>query len=812
MDTRHPSRCWLAAVFLALALLAVWLGSRQLESAAAHVASTYASLPLAFEPGASRSGNEARFMARGRRGTVEISPTGAVLHARTDQAGERGGALGVRFAGTRGAQALRGERRLPGKTHYLRGADPRHWRTNLPTYAAVRCSGVYPGIDAVYYGHGTELEYDFDVAAGTDPAVIRLKFENTSGARVDARGDLVLECEGAEVRHCRPVAYQEVDGRRVSVEAEYALHETGPKREPEVSFHLGLYDRTRRLVIDPVLIYSTYFGGGGIELSRGAGIALGYDGSAYVVGDTDSELLPEAAFIGGGGFRDAFVTKLNPTGTAVLFTTYLGGSDSDVAHGVAIDDDGNLFVAGETFSRDFPVANALQPTRVNTTFSDAFVTKLDPTGGTVLFSTYLGGSTGSDVATAIALDASGNPWTVGATNATNFPVSSALQATPGGGYDAFVTGISANGDRLLASTYLGGAGDDRARGIAFGSEDRLFLCGSTASTNFPVLNAAQPTKGFAQDAFVTELTTGGTSLAFSTYLGADGTDVATGIAVNASGAVVTGYTGSINFPASHAYQPRPGGRGDAFVARFADSGQVIYATYLGGSGTENQATSEVGAIAVDAEGSALVTGLTASRNFPLYGASQKKPGGSTDAFIARLSPDGGSLVYGTYLGGKGDDAGEAIAVDRAGNAYVTGQTFSTNFPLRNPAQRSAAGGGDAFIAKVGNASADSTPILVLSDKNIDFGTVDARGGFFKLRVSNGGRGKLLCLVTDPESPFKLLVGGGQFSLKPKKSRTLYLQFKPTEPGDYRSTLVIDTNDPYFPTAEIQLHGVLPAVE
>jgi hypothetical protein len=677
----------------------------------------------------------------------------------------------------------------------------------VPTYSAVRCAGVYPGIDAVYYGRGTELEYDFVVAAGADPGAIRLAFENGRKARLDDRGDLLLECGGAEVRHCRPVVYQEQAGQRTPVSASYELQRDAGESAPQVAFRVGAYDRSRPLIIDPVLIYSTYFGGGGVELSRGAGIALGEGGTAYVVGDTDSNALPGAGFVGAGGLRDAFVTKLNATGTAVLFTTYLGGSDSDVAHGVAVDSQGNLYVAGETFSRDFPVAKAIQPNYGGIAFSDAFLTKLDPTGATLLFSTYLGGSTGSDAAEAVALDASGNPWIAGATNSTNFPVSTPLQPTPGGGYDAFVAGVSASGNRILASTYLGGNGDDRARGIAIGAGDSVSVCGGTASSNFPLQHPVQATRGFSQDAFVAQLAAGGTSLIFSTYLGGDGTDVATGIAAAGDSVAVTGFTGSLNFPVSHAYQPRPGGRGDAFVARLAPpSGELTYSTYLGGSGTENQAFAEVGAIALDAEGSALITGLTASRNFPLAGASQKKPGGRADAFVARLSAEGGSLLYSTYLGGKGDDAGEAIAVDLAGNAYVTGQTNSKNLPLRNPAQRTTAGGGDAFIAKVGNVSADTTPVLVLSDKEIDFGTVNARGGFFKLRLTNGGRGKLLCLVTDPESPFKVLVGGGQFTVGRGKSRTLYLQFKPTSPGDYQSTLVIDTNDPYFPTAEIHLHG------
>lgn len=820
MDTRHPSRCWVAALILILALLTTWLGRAWRKPSAdpgvvrkGQIAAAYGALPLAFEPGDAEASTRPRYTARGTRGSVEITPAGLVVRPRTQPGKKRHGALGMRLLGTRGAKSLRGERNLPGKVHYLRGRDPRGWQTNVPTYAAVRGSGVYPGIDVVYYGRGTELEYDFVVAPSADPAAIRLAFENSDSARLNANGDLVLDCGTTQVLHCRPMVYQEASGQRNPVEASYELQPGTHRDEVQVSFRLGDYDRSQPLIIDPILIYSTYFGGTGVEMSRGAGIALDESGNAYLVGDTDSPSLPNAGISRGGGIRDAFVTKLNSTGTAVLYTTYLGGSDSDVAHGITVDQQGNAYVVGETFSRDFPVVNALQPVYGGTPFSDAFVVKLDPSGGSLRFGTYLGGRSGSDIAAAVALDASGNPWIAGSTNAANFPTQSPVQPFNGGGYDAFVTGLSASGHQILASTYLGGSGNDRGRGIAVSPGGAVSVCGGTDSANFPLLNAVQFTRGFSQDAFVAQLAAGGAALAFSTYLGGDGPDVATSVAADPTdGSIiaVTGYTGSINFPVAHAYQDRAGGRGDAFVAKLSPNNrQLIYSTYLGGNGTENLTLPEQGAVTLDAQGSAYITGVTASRNFPVIGAAQKRSGGLSDAFVARLSPDGTRLLYSTYLGGKKDDAGLAIAVDPIGNAFVAGQTNSTDLPLRNPAQRAAAGNGDAFIAKLGNVSADTAPILVLSDKTLDFGTVAAKGGFLKLRLANGGRGKLLCLVTDPEAPFQLLVGGGQFTIARGKSKTLYVQFKPTAAGEYEGVLMIETNDPYYPTAQISLHGVMP---
>jgi len=812
MDNRHPSRCWLAALLLAFAAIAATLAKGTLgagrgggSQAAARLAAAYGTLPLAFEPAAAGD----RYTARGAGGSIEVTAAGAVLRpraARRSHAAE----IRMRLVGAPGAKVIHGEQRLAGKVHYLRGRDSRAWRTNVPTYSAVRCSSVYPGIDAVYYGRGTELEYDFVAAPGANPSAIRLQFEHAGMPRLEANGDLSIDCGGAVIRHCRPVAYQEAAGERQVITASYELHQSSLDDGVQIGFRVGEYDQSRPLVIDPVLIYSTYFGGAGVELSRGAGIALDPGGNAYITGDTDSPNLPGSGSSRSGGFRDTFVTKLNAAGTSVVYTTYLGGSDSDVARGIAVDEQGNAYVVGETFSRDFPTVNALQPVYGGVPFSDAFAVKLDPSGGTLLYSTYLGGANGNDTAAAVALDESGTAWITGATNAANFPVRSPVQPYAGG-YDAFVTGLRSSGNRTLASTFLGGSGDDWARGIAIGPGGAITFCGSTDSADFPRLKAVQTAKGFSHDAFVARLSAGGTALDFSTYLGGDGPDVATGAAADPSGAVaVTGYTGSLNFPTWHPYQVRPGGRGDAFVTRFSASGeQLIYSTYLGGNGIENLAVSEQGAIALDDEGSAFVTGLTTSKAFPVLGALQKTLGGQADAFVARLSPDGGSLLYSTYLGGKGAEGGFALALDGLGNAFITGQTTSVNLPVRNPAQRAAAGAGDAFIAKLGNVSADTTPVLVLSSRTLDFGPVTARGGgFLKLRMTNGGKGKLLYSVSEADAPFKLLVGSGPGSLKAHKSKTLYVQFRPTTPGEYRSSIVIETNDPYFPTAQIELHGVL----
>jgi len=781
----------------------------------AELARSYGELPLAFEANVGQRREGVRFAARGAGGVVEIGARGVVL-ARSPGRGSTS-RLGMRLAGASRASRVRGDRQLPGRIHYLRGNDSRKWRRNIPTYAAVRCEDVYPGVDLVYYGGSGELEYDFEVSPGADPAAIRMALDGAASAAIDGAGDLVIADEGgAEVRHRRPVVYQEVDGSRRPVAAEYQLEPSVNERPPyRVAFQVGAYDRSRPLVIDPVIVYSTYFGGSGPEMARGAGIALDAEGNAYVAGDTESLDLPGSDGESGAGRRDAFVTKINPAGTAVLYTTYLGGSDGDVARGIAVDADGQAHVVGETFSANFPTANPYQATLGGFPGSDAFVAKLDPTGATLVYSTYLGGTTGSDSGTGLALDNGGNAWVAGWTNAPDFPHVAALQPAPAGSYDAFVAALTPTGETLITSTYLGGVGADRAAGIALTPSGAVAVVGGTESSDFPTLGGIQPVKGFSRDGFVVLLAPGGTSIVNSTYLGGNGVDSVTGVAVDPSEAVaVTGFTGSGDFPTLNARQGHYGGRSDAFVTRFAPgNGSLVYSTYLGGSGTENNSSVEMGAITVDADGSAFVTGFTGSRNFPVVGAFQKKSGGRSDAFAARFSPDGGQLIYATYLGGKLDDAGMALAIDAVGNAFVVGHTASKNFPVRNPAQRAQSGVSDAFIAKLGTVDASTTPLLVVSNLVLDFGT--ARPGGFslkELRVTNGGRARLVCSLSEPEAPFSLFTGQNDFSIAARKSKRLFLQFKPTEPGEYSAFLELLSNDPYRPSTMIELRGVLPAPE
>jgi hypothetical protein len=621
-----------------------------------------------------------------------------------------------------------GSDELPGRTNYFMGNDPKKWRTNVPTYAKVRYHNVYSGVDLEYYGNqGGQLEYDFMVGPGADPGAITLDVAvdpepargqpQGSPLRIDRDGGLVITAEGGDVRFNKPVVYQEqsmVGSRQLTVQEEArnstldARHSSLATRHflegrflldvhNRVHFALGSYDRTRPLVIDPVLSYSTYLGGS-INDSVNA-IAVDSSGYAYVTGETGSTDFPtvnplQASLAGGS---DAFVTKLNPAGSALVYSTYLGGSDDDQGNGIAVDSSGSAYVTGETGSTDFPTVNPLQASLAGG--SDAFVTKLNPAGSALVYSTYLGGSD-DDQGNGIAVDSSGSAHVTGSTQSTDFPTVNPLQASnkvSTAGYStAFVANLNAAGSGLIYSTYLGGSDFDQGNGIAVDSSGNAYVTGYTQSDDFPTVNPMQASQNGIQNGFVTKLNATGSALIYSTYLGGSNADGAYGIAVDSSlNAYVAGFTNSTDFPTVNPLQASLSGGEyflcgihasyvcpDAFVAKLNSTGSaLVYSTYLGGSYDD-----EAYGIAVDSSGNAYVTGFTQSTDFPTANPLQASLAGPQNAFVARLNPAGSALAYSTYLGGSNVDQGNGIAVDASGNAYITGLTFSTDFPTVNPLQ------------------------------------------------------------------------------------------------------------------------------
>jgi hypothetical protein len=686
----------------------------------------YGKVPLSFEPNRGQADPRVKFLSRGNGYTVSLTSNETVLTFEQQSSvtdGSLEGALAphvpskrpdaavlrMRLVGGNAGPAVAGLDELPGKSNYFIGNDAAKWHTNIPTYGKVRYQEAYRGIDLIYYGNGRQLEYDFVVAPGADPSVITLGFDGAASMGIDSRGDLVLQSGAGEARFHKPVVYQMNSGDRTFVDGRYVR-----KTSNEIAFSIAEYDRTKALIIDPTLRYSTYLGGNGRDWP--GGIAVDAAGQIYVTGYTTSTNFPSAGSI--AGEWDAFVTAFDPTGSTLLYFTYLGGSGDEGPGDIAVDAAGHAYVTGGTTSIDFPTMNALQATKRG--FADAFVAVLDSTGSSLLYSTYLGG-TGDDGARGIAVDGTGHAYVTGSTTSTDFPTVNPFQATlkPRNalavGFDAFITAFDPTGTALY-STYLGGTGDEYAGGIAVDGAGKVYVTGTAVwSFDFPTtVNAVQPRPKGIYDAYVTAFDPSGRTLLYSTYLGGHDYEFGYAIAVDLAGrAYVTGATRSTDFPTVNAWQPAHAGvwdprqftPWDAFVAVLDPTGSTLqYATYFGGSGSTDVARG----IAVDDAGSASITGYTNSIDLPTVNPVQAtNEGGGADAFVARFDLTGSTLLYATYLGGSDYDVGWEIAVDGAGQAYVLGLTFSTDFPTVNPFQPThggppggISGGGDTdtFVA------------------------------------------------------------------------------------------------------------------
>ncbi|HJR71227.1 MAG TPA: SBBP repeat-containing protein [Gammaproteobacteria bacterium] len=677
--------------------------------AAAGEAPSYGQLPLHFEANRGQAHADVQFLARGAGYGVYLTASHAVLALSGQMRAPATAvptttALRLVIVGGDPGAVVTGRDELPGKANYVVGKDPTAWQLGVPTYAQVHYRDVYPGIDLVYYGRQGVLEYDFMLAPGADPTRIALRFDGAERLELDAEGDLVLHTGAGTIRQKKPVIYQVLDGTRREIDGGYVL---GGRRR--VGFAVAAYDRSQPLVIDPVVLsYATFIGGNGTDY--GVGIATDAEGSVYTAGLAASVDFPttSGAFrptYGGSG--DAFVAKLDPTGSTLVYTTFLGGSGHEHAEQIAVDGSGSVYVLGHTRSTDFPTTpDAVQVQSGG--MDDVFVAKLDASGGTLVYATYLGGRA-IDFGLAISLDASGHAHATGYTESVNFPVTEgAARAVAGGANDAFVTKLNTTGTEAIYSTYLGGGRQDYGRGVAIDPSGHAYVAGSTDSFDFPTTPGAYRSTfaGGWDDPFVTKLTPAG-DVVYSTYLGGSDDDRASGIAVDANGnAYVVGTTLSLDFETTlGAFQPLYGGGAyDAYALKLDAAGaRLTYSTYLGGVDLDYGQ-----GIAIDGRGNAYLTGNTFSANFPTtQDAFQRTYGGSGDAFFAQLDATGSGLIYSSYLGRSGEDWGTNIALDDSASpdVYVAGYTSSPDFATANAFQPTFGGGSlDAFVAKIGPAT------------------------------------------------------------------------------------------------------------
>ena len=679
----------------------------------------YGSLPTTFIANGGQLDSSVRYEVRSSAGHLFFTPQGVTLALTTadnapvaphdvepaaqpikpavDAAPQTSIAVRVSFDSANPNLVLGGADQLPGIANFFIGSDPSQWHTNVPTYGGVAYRDLYPGIDLSYTGYVGVLKGTYTVAPGADPALIRWRYTGANSTHIDmTTGNLLIDAPvGVTLTEQVPEAWQiGANGVQRTVMAHYALTEDGAAQ-----FTMGEYDHAQPLVIDPGLVYSTYLGGSGYDV--GSAIAVDSSGSAYVTGSTTSANFPTT--VGAfqttyGGGDDTFVSKLNAAGSALVYSTYLSDSSPESGHEIAVDSSGSAYIMGDTYNTNFPItAGAFQ-----TTYGggrDAFVSKLNASGSSLIYSTYLGGS-GNDEDGGIAVDSSGSAYVTGFTGSTDFPTTTGAYQTTNGGGGAFVSKLNAAGSALAYSTYLGGSSLSIGFGIAVDSSGNAYVTGFT-SGNFPTTAGAyQTTAGGNRDVFVSKLNVTGSALVYSTYLGGNKDENGNGIAVDSSGsAYVTGNTYSTNFPTTtSAFQTTYNG-GDAFVSKLNAAGSaLVYSTYLGGSSYDGG-----DGIAVDSSGNVYVTGDTSSTDFPTTtSAFQTTTSGYTDAFVSKLNAAGSALAYSTYLGGGGNERGSGIAVDSSGSVYVTGDTSSTDFPTTTSAFQTAFGSGfqNTFVSKL----------------------------------------------------------------------------------------------------------------
>ncbi len=689
-----------------------------------------------------------------------------------------------------------GEAALAGHSNYFLGNDPSQWRTGIPHYGAVRAAGIYRGVDLVFYGDARQLEFDWDVAPGGDVQAIRLRLEGSRYLRPDGQGGLRVGLANGEIVLKAPQAEQVINGSPRSVGAHLfaagsdvaGVHLEGydPRRavriDPLIIFSTFLggvgTDTATAMAVDasgniyitgqtnstnfptmhPLqttclggcgaqnsavfvtemantgtsLVYSTYLGGSAMD--QGQGIAVDSAGNAYVTGTVTSPNFPlqkpyQQVL---RGVQDAFVTKIAAGGSALVFSTYFGGSNIETGASIAIDNNQNVYITGSTVSLDFPLVNAYQTvcSACSAGGANAFVAGFNSTGQALIYSTYLGGSV-HDTGTAITMDGSADAYVAGITSSSDFPLANSYQSALLGSQNTFVCELNSTGNQLLFSTYLGGSLQDAANAITLDFAGNIYVAGTTSSPNFPVLNAYQQLLTGASNAFVTEFSPGGAPLVYSTYLGGINTDTATAIAVNSLGeAFVAGKTNSATFPVVNALQPVCAG-GCAF----------------------------------------------------------------NDAFVANLSAGGGELLYSTFLGGSGDDGATGIAVDSSNDIYVAGTTGSVDFPTLNPFQGSCGGGcpsgaTDAFIAKL---LTPSLPQVSLAPSSLNITGAANSSVTSPVTLTNSGKATLtINAITVTGNGFSVSNNCGT-SLAAGANCTISVTFNFATAGNATGTLSISDN-------------------
>lgn len=824
------SRILLLASALSTALLcSAQTGSPRQAFLPKPVQSPLGSSPLTFELNRGQLNKQVKFLSRGSGYnaflttdgmTVALRPSNVELSSGAKQSTRR--LVQFRLTGAAKNPAVVGEDQQPGVVNYFIGNQRTKWKTNIPTYGKVRYKNIYRGIDLVYYGNHRQLEYDFQISPGANPDNIEFEIQGANRIELDSESNLVLYAGAARLAFQTPSIYEVAGTSRTNLQGRYVIRDAN-----HVAFQVAQHDASKALVIDPVLVYSTYLGGSGDDEARAVGVDA--SGSVYLAGYTDSVDFPlTTAGSLPAGAPHVYVAKLDPSGSHLIYVDYLGGNGQDYGYALAMNASNEVFVTGSTNSSNFPVVNGYQSTYPGS--FNSFVTHISADGSTVLYSTYLGGN-GSDIPAGIALDGNNDLIVAGYTSSTNFPVSNAYQSTvspnAGGFYGnyGFLTKFSPDGSSLVYSTYLGGSSNvpyncggtpcwgeptSTVTGLSVDSSGNAYVAGLTNTYDFPTSSTAYSTSNTTQQnalvSFVTKFGQSG-NLLYSTYFYESSglmTDIAA-IAVDNSGSVyATGQAISDGtFPVTSSTICDPGSFGIAcsygFVTKFDATGShLLYSTFLGPNNLESPTS-----ILLDTNNDAYVAGITASNSFSTVNAIDSYAGGN-DLLLVELDPTGTSQLWATYMGGSGDENAATLAIDSSDNLYVAGTTTSTDLPVTAAAfQSSYAGNTDSVAMKISPASAAS---VLLNPTSLQY-TAQALGSTSPAQsvlLRNMGSGPLALSISstgdfsETDTCGATVSGGTNCSIS--------IQFTPTQAGLRTGTIVL-TDDAAGSPQIVSLSGV-----
>jgi len=685
---------------------------------------TIASMPLLFIPNEGQYDDNVSFQGQSSpEQVITVFENGIEFSQSPDSNGTPVEPVFMLLEGANTGTKVIGLNQINGTANYYYGTDPSAWKTGITLSTGVQYPEIYPGINLTLSGKDGILKSEFEVQPTADPAAIVLQYQGQDSLSLnETTGDLVIQTAGREIRDEAPFAYQEINGTRQKVDCAYQIGSNNT-----VTFTVGAYDKALPLVIDPVMRYSLYFGGEGRD--QGNSIAVDDGGYAYFIGTSWSNHLkyvkndPKAAVppragepavpveqmsaeglapgsiqpYFGGGDKDAFVYKINPDGTELVYMTFIGGSGTDEGTGLVIDGEGYAYLTGGTNSPDFPVANAFR-NKISGGY-DVWVTKLDPNGKDMIFSTYIGG-TDDDFGFGIAIDSGKNIFVTGQTKSWNYPVVNRYQLSPFGGLgDAFITKLTAEGNSIVYSNFIGGSAYEAGSAVVVDPNGYACIVGQTESPNFPVIKPYQSQLMGSFDAFVTKFDPEGKyPAAYSTYLGGKGWDDGKAIITSADGKLtVAGSTKSPDFPTVNPIQASMQGVQDGFLSTLSADGSTLdQSTFFGGSLVDS-----ISAIASDDSNNIYIVGTSDSPNLPVNRAYQSKLGGKSDLMLAKFDPQISQIAYCTYLGGSDIDEGRGVAITGEGDAYMTGYTNSKNFPKVWPYQQNFGDGDrDAFVAVI----------------------------------------------------------------------------------------------------------------